>query len=977
MYDFYFWRSWPSKHQIIIAIAFCLFIGTLGLYVYSQWFCLDMALGWEVKTEVAVVKQIIDSFEKGLFQFSVEAPNQYLIQTYVGAQYELQPWIMYLFLGCTAFLLTTASVAMIELKGLWYYLGLSLLGLFIYYLNLDLLAVFGFQNMYWPIAVFLSFGFSIHVIKEFIPHILLIVKYLYFIALSLSLAFVTIHFAQIENPAFHLAANGWYAPLGLALVYIFMIGTEIYHVFLYLTTSSKNAKPASSLINFLVITLIFIGNLTLTFLKNRHSIDWDMFYLEASVILIICAVLSFWSSQQKESVYRFAIDHSPALSVWHLAMAINCFICYSNVNISANDSLQEVMEDGVIFSQITLGIMFMLYVVANFWGFMGQNMPVHLVVYQPRYMPFGFVRIIALIGIFAIVMYNNGYQYRQLKAGYYSTIADVYYAEGNKTLTEEYLKTSLSYDPGCHKSNYSMSVFLSQNQPDDIMIKSFLKQAMFKNPSPHSYASLGNYFLADGDIIRSIETLREGIKVFPKSPEIHNNLALAFAKTNIKDSAYYYFSTARKLTSPNAKPVAAANELAFAIQNNIDLELEKVEKMTDLAYNANLLALANRQNVPRTLPVDINLGPILNQESVAYVVNASYHLAKDTTLLITAAWLDSLIKKNEFYAEELTQAKALMLYYTKHIAAGITTLDQLQANSSNRIPHLQTLSNWYMQQDAPQMAYEFLSQSSEAGDLNARFGLAIAGSFFLPSQEALRLWQDPILQADTAFRQIGLRIMSSKPNVYWLGIVPQKTNNQTSVVESFKLLPMSNDLNKARGRVMQHLNDYGRPDLTIALYNEDQKTTQTQWQYMRALKKTGQKDKVNLMSRDAILPEVNYLKAWSLEANNPKMAQRYYEKAMREAPLYSEGIVDAVSFLKDKNNPTIVYDLLLQSVLLNPYSIPLQKAYARQCVQMHLFGFADFTLEKLKAMLTKEAFSSFNNEIQKQKEEMNNNIDWK
>ncbi|HAR20089.1 MAG TPA: hypothetical protein DCR46_05465, partial [Cytophagales bacterium] len=336
------------------------------------------------------------------------------------------------------------------------------------------------------------------------------------------------------------------APFALSLVYIVIISTDVFGGFLYLTTEAKNAKKYSSLLNFLLISLFYLGNLVLTFLKNRGSLDWNILYLEAPLILVISSFLGIWAHKKKEPIYQSMADFSPTTAIWLVVLAINCFVCFGHANVSGNDPLQEVLEDAVIFSQLSFGLMFIVFVIANFLTIMEQNLPAHAVVYKPKFMPFGFVRIIGVIGVFALVMYHNQYQVRQAKAGYYVGIGETYIQDKEELLGEEYMKTALYYDAGNHKANYILGILAHEKSPDDPISMGLIKQAMFKNYTPQSYATLGHFLLQDGDIIRSLETLKEGMAKFPHSPEILNNLALAFSKTDIHDSTLYYFEKAKK-----------------------------------------------------------------------------------------------------------------------------------------------------------------------------------------------------------------------------------------------------------------------------------------------------------------------------------------------------------------------------------------------------------------------------------------------
>ena len=979
MENLFFWNKWQKTHRALYSGFLILFIFSLFLFIYSEYFGKNLGLSWTVVPEFKTTSFLLDNFQKGFFQFSVSGDSQYIVQSYEGSLNNSPDFFSYLVFGAILVLLVSGSVTASYTKGIWYFVALTILGIFFYLLNLDILEVFGLTKMYWTVAWFLVFGISIHVFHAFKPFTPIVYRYSIFSLLAVIFGFLSLNFSHQINPLRHIVAYGWLAPFFISILFIVIISTDILAGFLYLVTDSKNAKKSSSLLNFLLISLFFLGNVCLTFLKNRSSIDWNIFYLDAPVLLIVSAVIGIWSFKKKEPVYQFFADFSPATAIWYLVMATNCLLCYSFVNLTANDPLQEVFEDSIIFTQLTMGIMFMIFVVANFMSMMEQNLAAHMVLYKPRFMPFAFVRIIGFIGILAIILYNSDYQYRQAIAGQHIQKAEVFIAEDNSLLGEEYLTSALAYDVGNHKANYLLAMILRNKNKEDIVAKGLLKQAMSKNPSPQAYASLGISFLQEGDIIRSLETLREGKLRFPNSKEILNNLALAFSKTDIKDSTIFYLQASRKASDENN--VSASNQLAFAIENNISIEMEDDPDNKDKVYNINLIALLNKINKPYKIPYDTLFlsDTALSPNNEAFVYNLALNNLHNLNSFKTR-WLDSLIQKpgNNYYAEDLQFVKASRLYYSGNISDGIITLDQLQANSRNTIKYNNIIANWLMQQDAPKVATDFLFKASNAGDLNSGFGTAIATSFYLPAREALNEWKNPVLFADSIFKKIAISLLSNTNNIFTAGILPQVYADNKTLYESFVSFQKDENKVKALSRTMQHLTDNGFAELSIKLYESNSHNPESDWQYLRVLKKLNLKNELSDKIKNISLsPKCGYIKGWLLEDQNPKEAAMLYKQALFANPLYEEGILDAINFLKTKQSDQETYEMLLRSVMLNQYSIPIQKLYTLQCIQTNYFNFADYSLKKLKDMMTASEYKKFEKEVEQKKSKSLSEIEWK
>ncbi|MBC7387587.1 MAG: hypothetical protein H7329_00105 [Opitutaceae bacterium] len=979
MENLLFWTKWQKTHRVLYSGFLLLFLLSLLLFIFSEYFGKNIGLSWTVVPEFKTTTFLLDNFQKGFFQFSVSGDSQYIVQSYDGSINNSPEFYSYLIFGAILIVIVSGSVTISYTKGIWYFVALTILGIFFYLLNLDILEVFGLTKMYWTVTWFLIFGIIIHVFHAFKPFTPIIYRYGIFSLLAVIFGYLSLEFSHQINPLRHLVAYGWLAPFFISVLFIVIISTDILAGFLYLVTDSRQAKKSSSLINFLLISLFFLANVYLTFLKNRSSIDWNIFYLDAPVLLIVSAVIGIWSFKKKEPLYHFFADFSPATAIWFLVMATNCLLCYSFVNFSANDPLQEVFEDSVIFTQLTMGIMFIIFVVANFMSTMEQNLAAHLVVYKPRFMPFAFVRIIGFIGILSIILYNTNFQYRQAIAGQHIQKAEVFIAEDNNLLAEEYLTSALEYEVGNHKANYLLAMILRNKNKEDIVAKGLLKQAMSKNPSPQAYASLGISFLQEGDIIRSLEILREGKLRFPQSKEILNNLALAFSKTDIKDSTIFYLQTSRKVSDENN--VSASNQLAFAIENNISIEMEDDPDKKDKTYNINYIALLNKINKPYKLPYDTLFlsDTALSPKNEAFAYNLALNNLNNSNSFKTR-WFDSLIQKpgNNYYIEDLQFVKACRLYYSGNISEGIITLDQLQANSRNTIKYNNIIANWLMQQDAPRVATDFLSKASNAGDLNSGFGTAIATSFYLPAKSALNEWKNPVLFSDSMFKKIAISLHSNSNNVFTAGILPQVYTNNRTLYETFVSFPNDANKVKALSRTMQHLIDNGFAELSIKLYELNSHNPESDWQYLRALKKLNLKNQLSQKIKNTSLPSKSgYTKGWLLEDQNPKEATRLYKQALIANPLYEEGIVDAIGFLKTKQSDQETYEILLTSVMLNQYSIPIQKLYTLQCIQTNYFNFADYSLNKLKDLMSVNDYIKFEKDVEQKKAKRLSEIEWK
>jgi len=81
-------------------------------------------------------------------------------------------------------------------------------------------------------------------------------------------------------------------------------------------------------------------------------------------------------------------------------------------------------------------------------------------------------------------------------------------------------------------------------------------------------------------------------------------------------------------------------------------------------------------------------------------------------------------------------------------------------------------------------------------------------------------------------------------------------------------------------------------------------------------------------------------------------------------PFFEHGVLAAADFFNVKvNDPDKAYDILLNSVNLNPFSFELNKAYALQCIRVGLTNYAFDTMEELNSLMPSAMFKTFENEF--------------
>jgi hypothetical protein len=88
-------------------------------------------------------------------------------------------------------------------------------------------------------------------------------------------------------------------------------------------------------------------------------------------------------------------------------------------------------------------------------------------------------------------------------------------------------------------------------------------------------------------------------------------------------------------------------------------------------------------------------------------------------------------------------------------------------------------------------------------------------------------------------------------------------------------------------------------------------------------------------------------------------AEKNFQIAFKSDPFNEDGIIWTVDFLNSRNKYMDAYNVLVESVTLNPYSVKILKAYAKQSILINIESYAIFALDKLEKLMPPKEFKEF------------------
>jgi hypothetical protein len=676
---------------------FLLFVAVLavGYYLFCWYMGDTQAISWQVLSQLQQQPLALQSFEVAGQHYQIPAKVMYVTEQYVPSLMQLHHGPNYIFLGMFVIAISALWAVSTQLPQLPYYIATGLLILFAVSLDVDaLLGKTGvmYTAVYLAVSLGLSYWFFL---QKYNPNMVL--RYLVFLALQLIVLLLVMRLSTEPAALLLFSVKALPAALVLLLLLSMVVAFDIPSIVLDIATGGGTRH---GLLNFSVATVVYLGNLLLLYLHNILVINWQMMYLSAFLLLLFSVIVGYLLLGRKP----WYIADIQVYRLLYLGMAIIAFGYCCFAFATANDALLEAAEDAIVYSHLAIGIVYVVYIFINFLPLFRQQLHVGKVQFKPLFFPLRYFIIGAILFIVAILINNGYFPVMQGFSGYYSAQGDYARSTQNYTMAEAYYKNALAYEHQNHKANYAMASLAAQ-QGDNPTAGTYYRLAVQKKPSPYAYAALAQALAQEDLYFDALFALRDGLRVFPQSGQLSNNLGLQYEKAKALDSAHHYLSLAQKLSG---KPqIPKANQLAIAIkhQNYRPNLAQKAE--TNYSYNAlvaNTLAtnILNKQkpSLPPSqpqIPADtaLNLADLAQWNNYLFLQNqagiaATQQLSalaqnpKNQDLSQDLAWLQM---QNDYAAGNKIQA---LSYLQSLVAADTSAQGNLQSMYNTMLLKMQT-----------------------------------------------------------------------------------------------------------------------------------------------------------------------------------------------------------------------------------------------------------------------------------------------
>ncbi len=986
MHTLQFWKDWPKVYQRIFGITAGTFIFSLLFLWFSYFRAPAPALTWEYVEEQQLKEAPVHQFQLGPFDFTIQSDSYLIFERLLGSDLRPDSTFAYLFLGLLFAAVIMLLSVVTTLPRFWFFVGAGIFILFVASLRLEILQLFGRLDKVFTVVVLLTYvpvSYYLNAVKSatsFLSRLLI------FTGITLVFGVVIYFFSTVEKPFLHLSTTSIAAAILFAIIFVMMVAHEILASFIYVVSSSKH--PTRSLQHFLVISLIYFINLGLAYANKFHYIEWNFLYVNFFLLLTISAVLGIWGFRQRENQYEEIIATNPFGVYLFLSLGVIAFATIGYFTASANDPGLETITDLIIFSHLGFGIIFLTYVIANFFDVLGHNLPAFKVMYRPARMPYFSYRLGGLIATVAFVFYNtwqapihNGF------SAYYNAAGDLYRTLGNPALAIGFYEKAGTYGFLNHHSNY-VTANIEAGQFNYGKERRYYKRATERRPTEMAFLNYSQTFQRDQNWLESLLVLRDGIKAFPDSGPIKNTQGLVYAQLNLLDSAFTFLREAQ--TSSLAGYSAKTNMIGLAARNDFKISSDSLYRMlgsTEDGVRSNALAFANLHGEKIKMDIDLDKDSVLNLFTSSlignYLIN---HLGELDSAFITKAIKLGERRVNAGYGEGLLTAASFALYADGQVGKAFQLLERVTFYSSSQGKNNNVLALWALDQHSPEVAKLYLDYAINQNFDQSKQTLAVATAESGDIGSSLVLW-DSLGQSKDS-----IQVALSKKMIHVLRVEAKSVSTLSDEdkysysryrihqEDSAQFIQVVNSIVDEeyrartildRSKRLFHLDETDAAIRTLEkirnLKLSDQKVYDDLIHFqLMILAKKGDlalltKQLSNGVKFDASHKiEQIYFNALINESKDTVAARKNFEWLAGANPFFEDGVVAAAAYFKKHSKEKLKsYNILSDAIQKNTHSVKLLKAYCLEAARFGLDGYVNDGLERLKPLISEKAYNRF------------------
>ncbi|MBS1558567.1 MAG: hypothetical protein JST69_07535 [Bacteroidetes bacterium] len=973
----FFWNSWRKPERIVFYLFVVVALVFLLLFWKSWWVTPEPVMQFDNFQQLEKIETISRTFQVGTFKVAVPA-NAYLIfESLQGSLLHPNKIASYFFISAL-FIAFAGFMAVVSTLSRFYFLGgMGLAVIWLAGLGLNTLEVFGMSGQTPTIVSVLLFAALGFYFNSYNKGLSLGVRLLLFFTVVFCWAGILCFFSHVNEPLLHLSVNELMVGITVSIVFIVVVAHELIAGAVFIAAGTKSPR---TLIHFLLLSFFYLVNVALLYASKTGLVGWSFLPVNSFFLLTLSATLGVvgFISASRQGV----LSHEPTASLLYFSLLIVTFATLGFLSATASDMMLDAFEVIVLAAHFACGLIFLVYVIANFGPLLASGRSAHKVLYKPETMPLFTFRIMSLIATFAIIsLVASWTRYvDQATATFFNLRGDLYLTQGDDAKAEANYKQSIRYRNQNKHAHYALATLYNLRY-ESFNEKNEYQKLVELTPDPKAYINLSEIFIQQKNELRSNLLLSDGLKAFPKSAELKNALGLSFLKFNSADSALHYFQSALKEGSINR--VAKTNylgTLAYFHLANPD-SASWGSALDGIAVNRLALATPHSSAIPAEIKIPTDT--VLNVYQAAYYANYLIRHPSDTALI---HHISSLSQKscNDDFNEILSLSVAHALYQCGEVKEALKRMRKIIYRYANAEYAYQT-GIWLLEQNNPQVATVYFEKATDKKMTAALVLKALATTESGKWKEAYFLWDSlsHLKNKETAALAVSLKKvlstdikkadqLSEEEKYYFCRYqipLPDSASftHVVSLIQNEKLKAMA-----YIDRAVQWVR-WDEPAQAIRCLNRaasfNDAERQNKIHSLRMMLAAEQHDVIFLKTNAAWTTNLKPYEKVFVEAvlaradGNESVAHSKFNYLAQANDQFEEGLVAASQFFtQDSTRRLHHFSLLVDGLLAKPHSVKILKQYIVQAALLGLGQEAQEALDKLQTILPEALFKKFINE---------------
>jgi hypothetical protein len=973
----FYWQNWQQPYKLIFWVLFAVLIVFAGTVLVIQVLGPEYLIKWHVLSQQSSFPVDLNIFSKGPFSFSISGYKTIINEVFSGGDMPSTGWIQNLLIIIIGMAIALYLSLVTMFKRFWYLVAMGGLLGFLILFHIEAVEIFGWNDiktLMLVFAVLLPPSYYLHAFKsdsEFglrtgvmSGAVLVLIILVYF-------------FSEVSEPFITLLSYGILAPYLLILLFIAAVSHEIVAAFVNVISGTKGIADSTKLRHFIIITVIYLVNILLSYLKIAHYIDWELFYINPYFLLIISAILGVWGSYIRASLYEGASDKKIIWPILYMIIAVVSMVTLSFFMISFNDPFIKVIGDIIIYAHLVIGVTFLLYVIYNFIPLIEKGYEIKKILYNPTNFPYFTYKLLSTIGIIALFAVSGfDYPVWYSMGGYNNVKADLALKNNYFEVAEAYYTNADAFAYHNSKSNYTLGrMYLDK---DLLKATEFFIKPLDQRPTPQTVVNAASLKNAQQDYYSGLFTLQKGYVKLGNDEHILNNLAVQFEKLKLIDSAAYYYDLGG---SKNAQ--IRNNRLAFNAKHGNYLKDDSLQiiKNLDDVGKANAASMGFVKEIPTIENADHMYDMVLLNNWLL----SEYPQVTDSSIYLARQIIDST--SNNDHREHLLYSWSLAAYQVRNINIAIQGLLSLTNSTNWSVLAKQALVKMYLQLGSYEQAIDVLNELNQGqitldlavallengtADDSKMYWLLASSSedefLSVTAEEILAtvFSENPILDTDRKL------YLYARYNRYYLdeseeNVMLSKINDdQLRISLALDLASFYHQQDNLLGSKQMLINIEGMK-LDIDQYRE----------YLLLNTIINNEDSLvqkQLTEFDSLFSfrENEYLMEYTLNHRaGMSLDSVEYLQMAKDNPFFPEAVLIGVSFFDSDEDPFMSYQLLAEAVQINPGSPKLLKAYILKALDVGLDQFAENALYEFSQRFSGQSYLLIKDAYEKKIVEIN------